>query len=291
MKEDPGSAASLPQLPRGRALAPALIAPGRLDGLDCILLQYPVHWPLAAVMEEDCLVGYAAVFNAMLRVRRVQLVLRRLHAAVHARSRSRPRQAPRTAHGDALYKDLGGKAVEAAEALVGAPPGEVERRLQQLRAFTHAALHLVSAIQRFQGVCTTGHGWDSLARKVAPDGPHNSRPANAQEIIDLHRAYVRRAAGDVLTFCGDAAVLEAAEAALGAALDVAGKVQAAVESSGASHVAHSAWVRELAASGTWRLILGGMETFGGAWGRMKEALGQASRGAAPLNHLSVLLDS
>lgn len=343
---------SLPQLPKGRAVAPLLVAPARVDGIDCVLLRYKVDWPLAAVLTEDTAVGYAAVFNAIARVRRVGILLRKLQRETllgdflgvsFPRTSGFPMPTPAPKEGSySLNLDGGGvfgsgaMALAAAEALT--LPSETvafeasQHNLQKLRVYVHTAAHFVSAVQAFHGVCASSAGWTTMSTALAaptaydrsknsPEGceedQRNSsirRPENIQEIVDMHREYVRDIASNCLTYCGNAAVAEAVDTALGAVLEMVSLAKAAVTEGGHDNAvpgiaavhhqqrrrggttflasSSNAWSRTLADVGTWNRIEASFGLFSGAYRRLGAALARAREGGSrsgPLNDLEALL--
>jgi hypothetical protein len=307
-RERPGSAAALAALPRARAAAPLLVPPARLDALDCVLLRYSLSWPLSAVLTDDSLVGYAAVFTAMLRVRRVAAALRRLRGTLALRARGRG----------------GGGAAAAALLAAGLddPQGEAaQRRLQRLRAFAFAATQFAAAVHSFQAAATSGPAWERLleklgtssdeaaaevaaaqlagagggggarqgaARQQAQQAQQLQGLADLQELLDLHRAYVTSSAESCLTFCGRAAAREAAEAGLQAALEVAARVEAAAAAA-AGQRGEGAWARALAADAAWAPLAAGIAAFDSAARRLAAHVAQEGGAAGPLGQLAARL--
>ncbi len=66
--------------------------------------------------------------------------------------------------------------------------------------------------------------------------------ADLQELLDLHRSYIRGASADCLTFGGNPAAREGVDAALQAAIDFSLRLQAAVRL-GAAGRGEAAWVQ------------------------------------------------
>ncbi len=247
-------------LPRGRASAPVLVSPAALDGLDCVLLRYRCPWPLGAILAEDCAVGYAAVFSAMLRVRRVAAALRRLRGPLA------PRGVP-----------------------TAPPPRAAAARAQRLRVFAAEAAQLTIAVQLFQGLATGGPRWAALAAAAAPASP--AAAGDLHSLLDLHRAYVSGSATDCLTFCGREGARQAAEAALTAAAAVASKIDAAADAGRVAagvRASDAAWVRVLATDATWDPIAAKIDEFRAAAGRLRGELNGAGV-AGPLAGLAAAL--
>lgn len=225
----------------------------------------------------------------MLRVRRVAAALRRLRLPLAPR----PAQAP-----------LAGLSSTGS------------RRIQQLRVFVYSASQVAAAVQHFQGLTTSGSRWKALeiglrstsrgskgtdptdlgAGEIQSDmmirsGTNRSKISDLQELLQMHRDYVAGAAGDCLTFCGRTGVQQAAETALTAALDVASKVEHAVESgrtSAGMRYEEGSWMREVEKNATWEPIAAKIAEFNTAAGTLREELaGVGSSG--PLSGLASVL--
>ncbi|PSC71851.1 phosphatase 2C 22 [Micractinium conductrix] len=119
------------------------LAPTQLDCLDCIALDFSVDWPLSAVITEDTLQGYAGVFSMLVRLRRVEQLLRALHAPLAARPKSTPELLLSEEDEDACH-----------------------RRVQRLRAFLHGARQFVAALQAFLHARTAGDAWVHMLAKL-----------------------------------------------------------------------------------------------------------------------------
>ena len=115
--------------------------------------------------------------------------------------------------------------------------------------------------------------------------------SDLQQLLHMHRAYVANAAADCLTFCGRGAVQQAAETALIAALDVASKVEHAIEvgrTAAGVMSKEGSWMRELEKNTTWEPIYAKIEEFHAAAGNLRIALGRVGS-SGPLSGLASVL--
>lgn len=228
-------------LPRNRASAPVLVSPTALDGLDIVLLRYKTSWPLAALLTEDTSLAYAAVFSAMLRVRRVSA---------------------------ALTKIWGPLAPRLSEAPTIRPSEKTTRRVQKLRVFVRSASQLTAAVQYFQGLTTAGPTRAALSNAVRSSGGGTigestrlntkmTSVSDLQELLEMHRKYVFTSAIQCLTLCGKKVLQNGIDAALHAALTVASKIETAAEAgrvASGPRSTEAAWVHSLSNDTTWNTI-------------------------------------
>lgn len=236
-------------LPRTKASAPVLVSPTALDGLDCILLRFNHAWPLPAVLTEDTAVGYAAVFSAMLRVRRVSVGLKRIwknHLLHSARQQAASLQLPLSP--------------------------KVQGRLQKLRVFVQQALLFVAAISAFQGETTQGKRWEDLKGSTQPSstrlekengyeenggwrgggGGERKKTLDLPRILELHRQYALGTANDCLTYCGKENVARAVDEVLGVVVEATALIESAVDvGASVSVTTNIVWERVLGEDARW----------------------------------------
>jgi len=229
-------------LPRNRASAPVLVSPTALDGLDIVLLRYKTSWPLAALLTEDTSLAYAAIFSAMLRVRKVSAALTKIWVPL----------APRLSEAPTIR-----------------PSEKTTHRVQKLRVFVRSASQFTAAVQYFQGLTTAGPTWAALKNAVIRSGSGGANSestrlnkketfvSDLQELLEMHRTYVFTSAIQCLTICGKKVFQNKIDAALHAALTVASKIETAVEAgrvSSGPRSTEASWVHTLSNDTTWHTI-------------------------------------
>lgn len=112
--------------------------------------------------------------------------------------------------------------------------------------------------------------------------------ADLQELLDLHRSYVRQASEDCLTFGGSPEVQAALAGALQCLLDFAFRLRGAVQR-GAATRAEEAWTQALRLEDTWRPLSGAMADFEARVQQLLVLL-RAASGHSGLVELALQLD-
>ena len=240
LQYDTKDARSLGKMPQKYCETPVVLVPHILESLDRVLLRFDVSWPMTAVLPEDCLVGYAAVWNAMMHTRWVSFNLTKLRRRVGSRHVSGlfflpDRRGPSDSRlGQNLLRQTH------------------HGRLTRLSLFAHSAGLYVQALQEFQFLCTRrchrNHG--SEARTAYAECQH------VQKVVDAHRLNVRETAEGCLEVFGHTALKNAIWSASQRVLDVLAKARITTEkySTSEDEECHDSWLDVLLDDALWTAL-------------------------------------
>jgi len=133
---------------------PFTAAPGRVDALDAISIDYDAGWPLSTILTPDTLQGYTAVFSSLLRLRRIQLKYKYLQAALLTQTSS-----THALEQAAVLGGGGGGGREEAEMIC--------TRLRALGAFMHSCLAFIAIVQDLHHLFVSStDAWLNLVAKL-----------------------------------------------------------------------------------------------------------------------------
>eukprot|EP00891_Asterochloris_glomerata_P006246 jgi/Astpho2/6246/Aster-x1359 len=190
-----GSSGAMHTRPRPGLIGGIRVHDDKLTALDTVQLTFQVDWPLSAVVTEESLQSYGAIFSMLLRLKRVAHLLAALWGDLlplkGPTSRQTPQQSPGTgARGSdpsASSKKPGGGG-RGGEA--GPQPAWVQQRLQALQLFRHEAAHFLGAAymhSQLLGAC-----WQRFQQRV------EAEVVDISELHDAHQEYLRSAMQECL---------------------------------------------------------------------------------------------
>jgi len=178
-KAEATSGGSRIRQPYYSAMAPMVVPPSGYNALDCIFLSIDVPWPSCAVVTTDTLTAYAAIFNVGLRTRRVQFAL---EATLSFLSKRKFNLRVSCFSTESVFA----------------------KRISQLRMFCSSAAFHMRGYSDFHRDCCFGSEWVILASKMRSTAQNKSE--SIHEMIELHRNYIYKAAGRMLSCCGSISI-------------------------------------------------------------------------------------
>lgn len=157
------------------ATAPMIRPPAGYDASDCIFVEFIPSWPMSVVISKDTVTGYAAIFNAQMRLRRCQIASTYI---MELCSRM----------GSSLRLHCLSK-------------GEViHSRVNAVRLFAFQVLHQMNLLADFYKNCCTIPDWRNILEALN-DGDQSRLPTSLFDLLELHRKYIYLAASRIVSLC------------------------------------------------------------------------------------------
>lgn len=154
--------------PYHSAMKPMLVPPTGNNAFDCINLTLQPSWPLAAILSEDTVTAYSAIFCINIRIKRCLLALHYIQNVSCRRG---------------LVKKL---------LSVELVPWIAKFRI--FRSFCFRATMHLCAISHYYQMCCSGNSWDFLKSIF-----NRADKITIHELIKAHRQYVYEASGRIIT--------------------------------------------------------------------------------------------
>lgn len=199
--------------PRSYSMALSMLEVYSFESLDRLYLEYHVSWPLSAILTEDILTCYSAIWNAMMRVRWVCLNLGKLKIAMIDRKMvSKP--------GKRRYSNRNSEF-----------DGNIySGQFMYMNIFIHYARMFLAALQEFQNLTTQELCWRQNFEPIWNNDclPHEVFE-HVQQIIDSHETYLCQTAQGCLQYYGHKILQDAVESLLKDILRVIGAANSLLE--------------------------------------------------------------
>jgi len=183
------------------SMAPMLVPPVGHDACDCIHVSFVAPGLLAAIVSEDTLVAYSAIFSMNVRLRRAMLALEAVQRATMMGRREK---------------------MECVRGDFELPWAE---RFKTFRAFCFSCSSHLNAVARMHRACCSGSAWEAL-RGALEAGDERAGAVVVAEtndihtLIQFHKRFVYRAASRITSSCNSPAVKLGLEAMFDAVLDL-----------------------------------------------------------------------
>jgi len=183
------------------SMAPMLVPPVGHDACDCIHVSFVAPGLLAAIVSEDTLVAYSAIFSMNVRLRRAMLALEAVQRATMMGRREK---------------------MECVRGDFELPWAE---RFKTFRAFCFSCSSHLNAVARMHRACCSGSAWEALRGALEAGAERAGAVVVAETndihtLIQFHKRFVYRAASRITSSCNSPAVKLGLETMFDAVLDL-----------------------------------------------------------------------